>query len=214
MTTTNKTKPKGRPFKKFYCDRDEIFLLPPLAFKLWMFYYRLEGQKREGWASRETICKKCAMNKDTVSKWRKWLVANDWMKQVGTHNTGSEFGIPVMQITRGTPKVMPRPGRKKGFQPPRPKQSVMAATETISHGSSESSALKQSVTGRTETISHGRTETISRNVDVNPEVDKTDVDGPVKGPDLGSSRPLSAKEKMQALADEFKAKRSRERGAQ
>jgi hypothetical protein len=189
MTMTNKTKPKGRPFKKFYCDRDEIFLLPPLAFKLWMFYYRLESRKREGWASRETICEKCAMNKDTVSKWRKWLVANGWMKQVGTHNTGSEFGIPVMQVTRGVPKAMPRPGRKKGHNP-RLKQSVTATTETIGHRS----ALKQSVTGRTETISHGRTETISRNVDVNPEVDKPDVDGPVKRPEgSGSSRESQAK---------------------
>jgi hypothetical protein len=117
MTTAKK--PKSRPFKKFYCDRDETFLLPLPAFKLWMFYYRLEGAKREGWATRETICAKCDLDKDTVTKWRGWLVTNGWLRKVGDHHTlhNPLASSPIMQVTRGTiPAILERRGKSKKSQ--------------------------------------------------------------------------------------------------
>jgi hypothetical protein len=97
----SKIKPKSRPYKKFYCDRDETFLLPANAFKVWMFYYRLEGAKREGWATREMVCEKCDLSLDTFKTAKAWLVQHGWLKQVGWHRTRNGY-VPMMQVTRGT----------------------------------------------------------------------------------------------------------------
>jgi hypothetical protein len=95
-----------RPFKKFYCDRPDVFLIPPSALKIWLFHYTREGKDRRSWPSVETLMKKCGIAKDdTVYKWRAWLQENGWLKKVGEippkHNTG-EFAVPIFRVTRGT----------------------------------------------------------------------------------------------------------------
>jgi hypothetical protein len=110
---------KTRPFKKVYCDRPEVFLLPPAAFKVWMYHYIREGTVRESWPSLPTICEKLNMNEETVKKARKWLKDNGWLKQVGskTSKDSGKFKVPVMQVIRGTipPKVEKPPVVLKGL---------------------------------------------------------------------------------------------------
>ena len=176
--TKKETQPKGRPFKKFYCDRDDIFLLPPLAFKLWMFYYRSEGAKRESWASRDVIVAKCGMDKDTVTKWRDWLVKNNWLRKIGEHRTpGHFFGVPVMQVTRGTiPAVLSRHGTSAASTATRFQRRENPVT--VSDGKTQSHAVTGTagfhVTGKPSSPVTGKP---SAEVDVRTEVDKTEVDG-------------------------------------
>jgi hypothetical protein len=94
---------KNRPFKKMYCDRPEVFLLPPSAFKVWMYHYIREGTTRESWPSLPTICEALDMNEETVKKARKYLKENGWLKQVGskTSRDSGKFKVPVLQVTRG-----------------------------------------------------------------------------------------------------------------
>jgi len=101
---------KARPFKKVYCDRPEVFLLPPTAFKLWMYHYIREGQSRESWCSLMTISTALGMSDKTVKKARKFLLDNGWMKKTGTRNrSNGEFKVPIMMVMRGT---IPPQGRK------------------------------------------------------------------------------------------------------
>lgn len=94
---------KQRPFKKLYCDRPEVFLLPATAFKVWMYHYIREGQTRESWPSLQTICEALNMSSKTVKKARKYLLDNGWLKKTGTRDRNSgEFKVPVMMVTRGT----------------------------------------------------------------------------------------------------------------
>jgi len=97
---------KTQPFKKFFVggEWDRVFLLPQPAFKLWMFYYRLEGAKREGWATRKTISEKCDIDKDTVTYWRNWLVENGWMRKIRDHVTPNNplAMTPIMCVRQGT----------------------------------------------------------------------------------------------------------------
>jgi hypothetical protein len=163
-----------------------VFLLPPLALKLWLFYYRLEGAKREGWATRDTIVAKCAMDKDSITKWRTWLVANGWMRQIGEHKiSGRFFGVPVMQITRGTiPAVLSKHGTSAASKATRFQRRENPVT--VSDGKTQSHTVTgtagRPVTGKPSSIVAG----FSRvDVDVSTEVDKPYVDGPVRvGSDL------------------------------
>ena len=222
MTNKTKTKPKGRPFKKFYCDRDEVFLLPPPAFKLWMYYYRLEPAKREGWATREQISEKCGMAPDAVTDWRKWLVKNGWMRKVGEHKTPNNplASSPIMQVCRGTiPATVDRRGKSAGSRTTQFKRgreiSQTVDTENLPHRpvtEFSHAPVRQFSSGAVP-------ETFRDDVDVIQKLDKTLVDGPVgfglKSQATLPARPLSAKEKMEALAAEFKERRRREReGAQ
>jgi hypothetical protein len=111
---------KARPFKKVYCDRPEVFLLPPAAFKVWMYHYIREGQTRESWPSLPTICDSLGMNEETVKIARKFLVSNGWLKRVGEKNNRDmgKFKIPIFRVTRGTipPKAEKPPTAKKAHR--------------------------------------------------------------------------------------------------
>jgi hypothetical protein len=116
------TPSKERPFKKVYCDRPEVFLLPPAAFKTWMYHYIREGVSRESWPSLQTICEDLDMNEKTVKQARKFLKDNGWLKQVGSKisKESGKFKVPVMQVTRGSipPKAEKRPTvKKRGLGP-------------------------------------------------------------------------------------------------
>jgi len=180
--TKNKTKPKSRPFKMLYVGKewDTIFLLPPPAFKLWVFYYRLEGPKREGWATREHISDKCGMSPDVVTDWRKYLVKHGWMRQVGEHKTPNNplATTPIMQVCRGTiPTTVERRGKSAGSRAKQFKRarklSVTAGTENLPHRAvteNQRSTVRQFSSGAV-------TETFRDDVDVSQKLDKTYVDG-------------------------------------
>jgi hypothetical protein len=188
MTTkikTSKAKTKGRPFKMFYVGKewDIVFLLPPPAFKLWVFYYRLEGVKREGWAPRDTISEKCDMDKDAVTKWRQYLVANGWMRKIGDHATpGNPLATtPIMQVCRGTIPPAGPDGRGKS----------KASRDNLKRGRKVSAAVetesiryrpvrKVSAASGDGCSENAVSETFRRNVDKNHVDKKPDVDGPVK----------------------------------
>lgn len=102
-------KPKSRPFKKFYCDRPEVFLLPPAAFKIWMYHYSREGVVRESWPSLETICEALDLGIATVKRARAYLVENGWLEKTGERDRSSgEFKVPVMKVKRGSIPTAPK----------------------------------------------------------------------------------------------------------
>jgi hypothetical protein len=107
-----------RPFKKFFCDRDDIFSIPDKAFKIWMYHYKCEQADRKSWPSSETVADKCNLNRKTVFKYRQWLLDNGWLKKIdkkkGSHG---QFSVPVFQVTRGTvyrSVVLPPNGTRTG----------------------------------------------------------------------------------------------------
>lgn len=166
---TDKLASNKTPFKKFYVGGrwDEIFRMPAPAFHIWMFYYRLEGRVREGWATRENICKKLGINKDTFRKWRNWLIKYEWLEQVGTRNSNGEYKIPVMRVRRG---IIPK-------TEPRLKVSDMVKAREKRKFQSRQ-GLKASATDGLKASATARTETFSPDVDKYYYVDKKpDVDG-------------------------------------
>jgi hypothetical protein len=140
-----------RPFKKFYCDRPDIFLIPAPAFKIWMYHYSREGRERQSWPSIETICEKLAMTKDTIHKWRSWLVENGWLEKVGEReNSTGVFKVPIMKVKRGNvPSQQVVDGRKNNVPPsPSRKKSDTAP----SRNNSLTVGRKKSLTARSEKI--------------------------------------------------------------
>jgi hypothetical protein len=209
MTTKNKTKPKTRPFKMFYVGKewDMIFLLPPPAFKLWMYYYRLEPAKREGWATREQISEKCGMAPDAVTDWRKWLVKNGWMRKVGEHKTPNNplASSPIMQVCRGTiPATVDRRGKSAGSRTTQFKRereiSHTVDTENLPHRpvtEFSHAPVRQFSSGAVP-------ETSRHDVDVIQKLDKPPVDGPVESGLKGSSQAtLPEGVTVRSVPDEF-----------
>ena len=95
--------PKNRPFKKFFCDRPEVFLLPPAAFKIWLYHYSREGPVRESWPGIKTLCEKLHMDRHSVCTWRGWLTENGWLERIGERQVGSgRFSVPVFKAKRGS----------------------------------------------------------------------------------------------------------------
>ncbi len=94
----------GRPYRPFYSDREECFLMPPAAFKIWMYHYKCEAKdRRESWPSLETLMAKCDLSKNTVTKNRKWLIDNGWLVKLRVKRTPhGHFSIPVFKVRRGT----------------------------------------------------------------------------------------------------------------
>ncbi len=93
---------------------EDVYLLPPLAFKLWMYYYRLEGKNREGCASRLAIARALDMNKDAVSRWRDYLIEHEWIEVVGYKAvSGDGKPIPIMRVRHG--KIVPVTRTNKGW---------------------------------------------------------------------------------------------------
>jgi len=182
MKIQTKTKSKGRPFKKFYCDRDEVFLLPPTAFKLWMFYYRLEGAKREGWADRDTICRKCDLSLKTVKITKMWLIEHQWLRQVGTHETRNGGLIPVMQVTRGTIPATPD-GRGKSKKSKATQFKRGKTYPSLSGGKLTPPPPGENLPATpAEKLPPREGQVFPQDVDVRAVDKEPDVDGPVKGP--------------------------------
>jgi hypothetical protein len=94
--------PKNRPFKKFFCDRPEVFLLPPAAFKIWMYHYSREGVARKSWPSIKTLCETLDMDRHSVCKWRSWLTVYGWLERIGERQGSGKFCVPVFKVKRGS----------------------------------------------------------------------------------------------------------------
>src|ERR1022692_3959247 len=106
-----KPTPKERPFKKFFCDRPEVFLLPPAALKVWLYHYSREGHVRQSWPGIETLCEKLNMDRHSVCKWRGWLIANGWLERIGERQGSGKFSIPVFKVKRGSVPARNQDGR-------------------------------------------------------------------------------------------------------
>lgn len=92
-----------RPFKKFFCDRMDVFRLPHPAFKVWMYHYKCEQKDRKSWPSIETIAEDCGLNKKTVVDQRRWLLENGWIERLGERQpTSGKFGVMEFRVKRGT----------------------------------------------------------------------------------------------------------------
>jgi hypothetical protein len=179
--TKSKTNSKS-PFKMFYVGNewDTIFLLPAPAFKLWVFYYRLEGAKREGWATRETISEKCNMDKDAVTAWRKYLVQNGWMRKIGEHKTPNNplASTPIMQVSRGTiPPTVNKRGKASGSRATQFKREQNLPVPVETESSRPRAVTERTGATATERTRATATESSRVNVDSKPDVDKTEVDG-------------------------------------
>lgn len=94
---------KARPFKKFYCDDRDIFRLPGTALKIWLYHYTREGKDRKSWPTVETLCEELDINRDTLFRWREYLVAHGWLEKVGDHRRlDGEFSVPEYKVRKGT----------------------------------------------------------------------------------------------------------------
>ena len=154
------------PFKKLLIGGkwDDVYLLPPLAFKLWFYYWRLEGKTREGWAPRLRIAEKLHMNKDTVTTWREYLQDHGWLELVGYHkakgvNEGAK-GIPIMRVRHGVRDTIIDTNRtNKGWK-------NLAVTGAASHGKTPIPVTGAAGHGATGVASHGTTGAASHDVDI------------------------------------------------
>jgi hypothetical protein len=198
MTNKTKTKPKTRPFKKFYCDRPNIFLIPAPAFKIWMYHYAREGRERQSWPSIDKLCKALNMGEDSIYKWRKWLTDNGWLVKTGERGSNGVFKVPVMQVKDGT-----IPGDKGSGSDGRRKRTD---SESIGYGDRLRKYRRptdREVSGTDAPIvsASARPDSIGAEVEPSKQVEplrevkpKGNEMGPVKGCDLVSSRPSSVEE--------------------
>lgn len=99
--TDHASSPKSRQFKKLYFDWDAIYLMPGPALKIWLYHYRKEGRDRTSWPSRETLCENLGMNKETLTKYRQWLIDYGWLEKVGERSSGGEFSVPIFRTDQG-----------------------------------------------------------------------------------------------------------------
>ncbi len=104
---------RNRPFKKFFCDDKEVFRLPGVAFKIWMYHYAREGKARQSWPTVDTICEALDINKSTLQRWRKFLVQTGWLEKVGEHRRlDGEFNVPIFKVKRGAVDEIISDGRR------------------------------------------------------------------------------------------------------
>jgi hypothetical protein len=121
------------PFKKIDCVRRTLLKMPGNALKIWLYYYMREGKERLAWASEEELCETLDLNRDTMRKWRTWLVDNGWMKLMGHRDpkTG-EFSTPIYRVKEGTVTENISDGRRRNIPlRSQPKVSVAVPAEVF-----------------------------------------------------------------------------------
>jgi hypothetical protein len=162
-----------RPFKKLFCDRDELLLLPPVALKIWLYHYMREGTKRESWPAVETVMTACGITRSqTFYKWRAYLRDNGWLEKIGEKPSKNEGGkpVPIFKVTRGTipakvRKAHQTKGAKSALNPVR--KAHLTSAKSAPNLSAES-ALNPGTQNALR----------SRAIEVEPnEVNPTEVDG-------------------------------------
>jgi hypothetical protein len=149
-----------RPFKKFFCDREDVFSLPNAAFKVWMYHYKCERADRKSWPSAQTIAEKCQISIKTVWKQRQWLADNGWLKRVEKRSVYGEFEIPVFTVVRGDrpPKKVRRSDSPKRGVP----QSQKGEYPTEEKGSTPSPKMGHEVDVEVDSKVEGKVEMSSR----------------------------------------------------
>jgi hypothetical protein len=91
-----------KPFKMLMCERKALLRMPGNALKIWMYYWMKEGPERLAWTTEEAVCEGTNLNKDTMHKWRNWLVDHNWLKPMGRKKREhGEFGVPVFRVKEG-----------------------------------------------------------------------------------------------------------------
>ena len=131
----------SKPFKKIDCTRRNFLRMPGNALKIWLYYYTREGKERLAWASEEELCAATDLNRDTMRKWRNWLVKNGWLKLMGHRDAKTgEFAVAIYRVKEGTAAESFGDGRSRNipsrcsrnFQSPsQPKFSATAAAESF-----------------------------------------------------------------------------------
>lgn len=131
----------SKPFKKIDCTRRGFLRMPGNALKIWMYYYTREGKERLAWASEEELCEATDLNRDTMRKWRNWLIENGWLKLMGHRDAKTgEFALAIYRVKEGTVPEIFGDGRSRNiplrcsrnFQSPsQPKLSATAAAEVF-----------------------------------------------------------------------------------
>lgn len=131
----------SKPFKKIDCTRRSFLRMPGNALKIWLYYYTREGKERLAWASEEELCEMTDLNRDTMRKWRNWLVENKWLKLMGHRDAKTgEFAVPIFRVKEGTVAETFSDGRSRNIPPRRsrnlqqpcpPNISVTAAAESF-----------------------------------------------------------------------------------
>ncbi|MFY9560302.1 MAG: helix-turn-helix domain-containing protein [Terriglobales bacterium] len=170
---------KGRPFKKFYCDRDEVFQMPANAFKVWMYHYRMEGKDRKSWPSRDTLCRKLGISLDTLKTSRRWLVKHGWLKKIGERNSDGEFAVPVFRVTRGD---------------------IPTVVGKTAHGKTQQDGGKTPPRSRVEkpsTVAGGKT---AQEVDVKKQLDTSEVYTGKTAPAFSNQNPKPSAKENKKLA--------------
>ena len=78
---------------------DDVYLIPPMAFKIWHFHYRCERDDRESFPGEETICRMCGIkDRKTLFANRKWLKEYGWLVQTSKAYKGHN---PTFRAERG-----------------------------------------------------------------------------------------------------------------
>lgn len=105
IKTKTPKRSKGRPFKKFPCDQPGLFLLPPIAFKIWLYHFARESADRKSWPAVKTVMTACDIGSRRIFyERRRYLIENGWLVKVGEMPTKTKGGqpVPIFRTTIGT----------------------------------------------------------------------------------------------------------------
>lgn len=113
----------GEIFKPFYVADPywrELFLLPPNAFKVWLYHYGRENLDNESWPSVALIASECDLNRKTVFEARRWLLEHGWLIKVRQFDVRGG-SMPVFCVDKGRiPYTDKRDDPKNGTDEPVP----------------------------------------------------------------------------------------------
>jgi hypothetical protein len=171
---------------------DDIYTLPPNAFKVWMYHYRCESDGRESWPSEDLICYKLRICRDTLADNRKWLKQHGWLIQLSEAYRGHN---PTFRTERGwLPDNAEKPSRDE-IKKQRKNTDALNASEKyrrlVSSSGSGSGSVSSSVSlsgsgypptgGRQENPKPQEEE--KTNTNTNPKTKKLRVRGKPLAPD-------------------------------
>jgi hypothetical protein len=92
-------------YKLLDCDRKAIFGLPPGALKLWLCYFMHESDAQESYLSLRALETTTGMARNTIIKWRDYLIDNGWLVKLGasaaerySRPTNGSWKVPVVRV--------------------------------------------------------------------------------------------------------------------
>jgi hypothetical protein len=92
----------GEPiYKVLDCQRKGILGLPSGAVHVWLAYWMHESEDNESYISTRALAAITNMDRNTVMKWQRYLLANGWLKLTGG-SAADKYDNP----TRGASKVL------------------------------------------------------------------------------------------------------------